>query len=115
MVRRAVAAELRRAAHLVLDVDSAQGALDAIVERSSTPDVAVLDMGVPDMDGVELARALREHPRMVDLPVLFLSARVSAEDVETIAALGCSVLTKPVTGAALLAAIERCTATPASP
>lgn len=115
VVRAVVTANLRRAGHLVLDADSAQGALDAIVERSTTPEIAVLDIDLPDMDGFELVRALREHPQMANLPAIFVSGRVSGEDSETVRSLGCTYLTEPFMASALLAAIERGMATPATP
>lgn len=110
--RAVVTADLRRAGHLVVDVDSALRALDVIVERSTMPEIAVLDIGLPDMDCFELVRALREHPRMVGLQVIILAARMSGHDLETVRSLGCTHLTTPVTGSALLVAIERSTRRP---
>ncbi|SCX00334.1 two-component system, OmpR family, response regulator [Mycolicibacterium fluoranthenivorans] len=46
--------------------------------RQTAPDIVVLDVELPDMDGLEVMRALREQTR--GLPVLFLSARASVED-----------------------------------
>ncbi len=46
--------------------------------QTAPPDIVVLDVELPDMDGLEVMRALREQTR--GLPVLFLSARASVED-----------------------------------
>ena len=45
--------------HTVCIAHDAQGALEAA--RASPPDVALLDIGLPDLDGYELARQLRQH------------------------------------------------------
>ncbi len=45
------------------------------------PDVILLDVSMPDMDGFEVCRALRADIRTAGLPVIFLTARTSREDV----------------------------------
>lgn len=37
------------------------------------PDIILLDLYMPDIDGIDLARIFREHPRMQDVPILFMS------------------------------------------
>ncbi|GAB4409610.1 MAG: response regulator [Anaerolineales bacterium] len=44
------------------------------------PDLAILDVIMPKMDGLELCRRMREHPNLAALPVLFLTSRESVED-----------------------------------
>lgn len=44
------------------------------------PDLAILDVIMPKMDGLELCRRMREHPHLAALPVLFLTSRESVED-----------------------------------
>ncbi len=44
------------------------------------PDLAILDVIMPKMDGLELCRRMREHPHLSALPVLFLTSRESVED-----------------------------------
>ncbi|MGM0517933.1 MAG: diguanylate cyclase [Pseudomonadota bacterium] len=41
---------------------------------SEGPDVILLDLYMPEMDGVDLARIFREHPQLTDVPILFMSS-----------------------------------------
>jgi len=41
---------------------------------SESPDVILLDLYMPEMDGVDLARIFREHPQLTDVPILFMSS-----------------------------------------
>jgi len=76
------------------DVESAgdgRSALQIIAER--TPDVIVLDLGLPDMDGVEVLRRIRETSAV---PVVVLSARHDSDDkVEALDAGADDYVTKP--------------------
>jgi DNA-binding response OmpR family regulator len=71
---------LRREGYEVAAVADGQAALDAAGER--TPSVAVLDVSMPRMDGVETARRLRERAEMRDVPIMLLTARVTEADRE---------------------------------
>jgi DNA-binding response OmpR family regulator len=71
---------LRREGYEVAAVSDGQAALDAAGER--TPSVAVLDVSMPRMDGLETARRLRERPEMRDVPIMLLTARVTEADRE---------------------------------
>jgi DNA-binding response OmpR family regulator len=44
------------------------------------PDLAILDVIMPKMDGLDLCRRIRENPRLAELPVVFLTSRESVED-----------------------------------
>jgi DNA-binding response OmpR family regulator len=69
---------LRREGYEVTAVADGQAALDAAVER--TPAVAVLDVSMPRMDGLETARRLRERAETRDVPIMLLTARVTEAD-----------------------------------
>ncbi len=58
-----VQAQLRQKGHQVIGAMSGQEALDSVAEKGA-PDVVVLDVGLPDMDGLELLTALRERLEM---------------------------------------------------
>jgi DNA-binding response OmpR family regulator len=64
----------------VMQALDAYAGLDlALRER---PDVIVLDVMMPGMDGLEMCRALRDIPEVADTPVIILSAKVKPEDIE---------------------------------
>lgn len=98
--------QLRRHGHQTTAASSGDAALQ-IVAGGARPDVAVLDVRMPGMSGIELVQALRKLEGFADLPVIFLSAAAAPEDIQAGSALGCAYLTKPFTSEALLDAIVR--------
>jgi DNA-binding response OmpR family regulator len=108
-LRELIRYRLQKAGHKVLTAASADEALALIDERGG-PDVAVLDVTLPGMSGLELLPALRERDGLDALPAVFLSARVQEHDIAAGRALGATYLTKPFVGSALDAAITRAVA-----
>ena len=73
---------------------SGQEALAAVHEFA--PDLVLLDVMLPGMDGVETLAALRSDPRTQRLPVVFMTARTQPAEVEHYRSLGAlDVITKP--------------------
>jgi CheY-like chemotaxis protein len=97
--------QLRARGHQVLGASSGPEAL-AAVELWGPPQVAVLDVAMPDMDGLELLRQLRAATGMSELPAIFLSARVDPATVQAAHRLGAAYLAKPFMEEVLYAAIE---------
>lgn len=61
------------------------------------PDLVLLDVVMPEMDGVEVCRCLREMPGTEDLPVIFITAKDSRENkLEGLNAGGSDYITKPI-------------------
>jgi CheY-like chemotaxis protein len=76
---------------LGLEVESASSGSEALARLSEVAvDLAMLDLRLPDGDGLELARAIRREPRLRALPIVVLGRRRSALDVVRSAAAGCS-------------------------
>jgi two-component system, OmpR family, response regulator ChvI len=79
-----------------------EAALKALVDNP--PDLAVLDVKMPRMDGMELLRRLREHS---DLPVIFLTSKDEEQDEEAGLAMGADdYIAKPFSQRLLLARIR---------
>jgi two-component system CheB/CheR fusion protein len=77
---------LEQLGHIVLEADDGVSALSAI-ERHH-PDVALVDIGLPKMNGYDVARRLRRNPRFDDVLLVALTGYGTAEDVETARAAG---------------------------
>jgi len=73
------------------------------------PELVLLDISLPEMDGTEVLRRMRKDPRLVDVPVIALTAHAMAGDRERFLADGFNdYLTKPIVDdTLLLQAIER--------
>lgn len=94
---------LRHAFKLLLedagyDIREAGTASDAVkAARSETPDLVLLDLGLPDANGLDVARALRGDEAMRDIPIIALTGRVGTQEKADCLAAGCtSYLTKPI-------------------
>lgn len=101
-IRRLLRVTLEAGGYRVREAENATLGLQEIAHQA--PDGIVLDLGLPDLDGVEVIRRLREWSRV---PVLVLSVREGEED--KIAALDAGAddyLTKPFGGRELLARIR---------
>jgi two-component system, cell cycle response regulator DivK len=55
-------------------LDAADGAQAIALAAAHLPDVILMDLRLPDLDGVEVTRRLHADPRMADIPVVALSA-----------------------------------------
>ena len=74
---------------------SAQGALELL--EASPPDLLLLDLQLPDMDGLELTRRLRAHPVLAKLPIVAVTAYAMKGDEDKARAAGVdSYVTKPI-------------------
>lgn len=73
----------------------------------SVPDIILLDIGLPDLDGREVCRRLKATPRLEPIPVIFLTARTSGEDeIDGLQAGGIDYITKPINPAVLKARVR---------
>jgi two-component system cell cycle response regulator DivK len=61
------------------------------------PDVILLDINLPDMDGYEVARRLKQNATLTHIPIIAITANALKGDVEKALAAGCDVyLAKPI-------------------
>lgn len=101
-IRRLLRLTLESAGHAVREVETGQLGLVEVAKRA--PDAVILDLGLPDIPGLEVLRRSREWSRV---PVLVLT--VLAAETDKVAALDAGAddyLTKPFGGAELLARIR---------
>ena len=73
---------LVEALHADYDISVAtegQGALELI--KDSPPDLVLLDIMMPEMDGFEVCEILKKEPAFTNIPVIFLTARTETEDI----------------------------------
>lgn len=90
-VRRFLRTSLEPRGYQVSEASSGHEAIDLVAQ--SKPDVILLDMGLPDLDGVEVTRILREW---CNIPIIILSVRESeADKVAALDAGADDYLTKP--------------------
>ncbi len=93
-IREVVTAMLEAVGLMVVAVESGEDALDRVLSEAF--DLLVLDWNLPSMTGLDLCRALRKDPGLAGLPVLFLTANDSSQDmVEAFASGGDDYVVKP--------------------
>src|SRR5512133_3175687 len=78
-VAASVAQILEDAGFVTTVATSAQKALALISQ--SRPDLVVLDIIMPDMDGIAICRKIRSDPYLCQLPIIFLTAKGRSADV----------------------------------
>lgn len=77
------------------------------VARETIPDLILLDISMPEMDGLETCRQLQQFPETSDIPVIFITARSEEQDiVEGFEAGAVDYVTKPFNAAILRARVK---------
>ena len=80
------------------------------VASAELPDLVILDIMMPRLDGYQTCQKLKETPATKDIPVIFLSAKAQQSDVEKGKQYGVSdYLTKPFDPGDLIDTVERLT------
>ena len=80
-IRELVEFKLSTLGHDVVAVSDGGAAIDAC--QAERPDLAVLDVMMPGVSGLDAIRAIRADPALADLPIMLLTARAQEADVET--------------------------------
>ena len=97
---------LERAGFEVTVSTNGRHAIDAAL--AGAPDVLILDVMLPELDGYEILRQLRADRRTASLPVLMLTAKGQRQDRETALACGADLfITKPFANAEIVEAVTR--------
>ncbi len=95
--------DLRRIASISLTIrgtwrvlEAASGAEALALARTGRPDVILLDVMMPELDGLATFARLRQDPTSADIPVIFMTAKVQAHEVARYRAAGAAgVILKP--------------------
>lgn len=78
----------------IITAADGQTALDLV--QTQPPSLILLDMMLPDLDGIEVLRCLKQNPLTTDIPVIAVTAMARPEDRERILSAGCNeYVTKP--------------------
>jgi len=104
-INRFVIEDLLDEIYEVILVESGQACLDCVQQRK--PDLILLDISMPGMDGYEVCKRLQANPDTREIPVVFLTAKIQVEDEKKGLELGAvDYITKPFSEALLLARIQ---------
>ena len=95
--------------HVGYDVLEAEDGVQAIaLARSARPALILMDISIPQLDGWEATRVLREDPDTRAIPIIALTAHALADDREKAAQMGFTAyLAKPVEPRAVVAEVQR--------
>jgi two-component system, cell cycle response regulator DivK len=85
--------------------DGSEGLDKALLEER--PDLILMDLDLPILDGWTLTRAIKSYSQTADIPIIAVTAHTSRKDRARAIAAGCrDVVTKPIDPVALLQAID---------
>ncbi|NCP62384.1 MAG: response regulator [Alphaproteobacteria bacterium] len=95
----------RKGFEISIAVDGEEGVAKALCVK---PDLILMDMSLPKIDGWEATRRVKSNPETASIPIIALTAHAMAEDREKALAAGCDEYdTKPVELPRLLEKIQR--------
>jgi two-component system alkaline phosphatase synthesis response regulator PhoP len=96
---------LEKAGYEVLEASDGNKAIETAV--NSTPDIVILDLMLPGIDGLEVCRNLKRHPRTAALPIIMLTAK--SDEIDRVIGLELGAddyMTKPFSQRELVARIK---------
>jgi sigma-B regulation protein RsbU (phosphoserine phosphatase) len=99
--------QTRLRAHNYEVITAADGEAGLAMVRAKQPDLMLLDIMMPKMDGIEVCRRIKEDSSLPFMPIIMVTAKADSKDVVAgLEAGGDEYLTKPVDHAALVARVE---------
>ena len=103
--RRILRDLLGSAGYALIEAESGEEALTAV--ETQRPDLILMDIQLPVMDGYEAARRIKSNPDMKAVPIIAMTAYALAGDEAKALAAGCNgYVTKPFSPRALLAKVR---------
>lgn len=90
------------------DVDSARAGREGVSKaRTAKPDLILLDIQLPEMDGYEVARTIRNDPDLFSIPIIAVTSYAMPGDREQVMAAGCvGYIEKPINPETFIHQIE---------
>jgi CheY-like chemotaxis protein len=105
MNRDSISRLLMRRGYTVLLAEDGESGVSTC--REAMPDLVLMDVGLPGIDGFEATRQIKTYPGTSHIPVVILTARALTSDMEAARAAGCDDYdTKPVDMPRLLGKIQ---------
>jgi CheY-like chemotaxis protein len=106
VTQRVLSTQLRKGGYEVVTAGSAAEALIYLTQQYF--DLAIIDVAMPEMDGITLLEHLQNQHGKTELPIIMLTASVLDEDRDRARAAGAAdFLTKPISSWELLEVVER--------
>jgi two-component system cell cycle response regulator DivK len=103
--RRILRDMLGNAGYELIEAESGEEALKAV--ETQRPDLILMDIQLPIMDGYEVTRRIRLNPELKSIPIIAVTSYALAGDEAKALAAGCSAyVTKPFSPRALLAKVQ---------
>ena len=97
---------LEHAGHRVVEASNGEEGLSMV--RANRPDLILLDLGLPGLDGRAVAEALKADPRTASVPIIVVTAATGGDTRSWALHTGCNaILEKPVPLRLLTATVER--------
>lgn len=104
---------IKKLGHKSIAAKSGREAVECI--RTELPDAILLDVVLPDIEGFQLGKNLKDHPRTSDIPIAYVTGRSNSADFKKgFESGGMIYLTKPYTSDALATALSSLLLTPRS-
>ena len=105
MTRKLLRLMLERDGFVIVEAEDGLEALDII--KHEMPDVIIMDVMMPNMDGFSACQALRSKPETAEIPIILLSARAQAEAIRAGLSAGANrYMTKPISKPELVQTIH---------